>query len=63
VSTGFRNRFGFPKPDVVDRWRSVGATVLDTQESGAIGFTVGPAGVEAGPERWRHATRRYWHRR
>jgi competence protein ComEC len=63
LSTGFRNRFGFPKPDVVDRWRSVGATVLDTQESGAIGFTVGPAGVEAGPERWRHATRRYWHRR
>jgi competence protein ComEC len=63
LSTGFRNRFGFPKPDVVDRWRSVGATVLDTQESGAIGFTVGPTGVETGPERWRHATHRYWHRR
>ena len=63
LSSGFRNRFGFPKPDVVERWRSAGATVLDTQDTGAIGFTVGPDGVEAGPELWRQVTRRYWHRR
>jgi competence protein ComEC len=63
LSTGFRNRFGFPKPDVVDRWRSTGATVLDTQETGAISFFVGPRGIESGPELWRHLTRRYWRRR
>jgi competence protein ComEC len=63
LSTGFRNRFGFPKPDVVDRWRKAGATVLDTRDTGAITFAVGPAGIESGPELWRHSTRRHWRRR
>jgi competence protein ComEC len=63
VPAGFRNRFGFPKPDVVERWRRAGATVLDTQDAGAIGFTVGPGGIESGPELWRERTRRYWRRR
>jgi competence protein ComEC len=63
VPAGFRNRFGFPKPDVVERWRSAGATVLDTQDTGSISFTVGPSGIVSGPKVWRDLARRYWHRR
>ncbi len=33
---GYRNRFGFPKPDVVERYRSTGALDLDTATSGAV---------------------------
>ena len=36
VSAGFHNRWGFPKPDVVARWRSAGARVLTTALSGAV---------------------------
>jgi len=60
-STGYRNRFGFPKPDVVERWRARGAEVLDTQRAGAITLELGPAGVTGGPRRERSARRRYWH--
>lgn len=36
VSSGFANRFGHPKPQVVARWQDMGSEVLDTSESGAI---------------------------
>jgi len=37
VSVGARNRFGFPHPEAVARWRSSGAEVLRTDE-GAVRF-------------------------
>jgi competence protein ComEC len=36
VSAGFENRWGFPKAEVVARWESSGAKVLNTATSGAI---------------------------
>ncbi|HHH43625.1 MAG TPA: DNA internalization-related competence protein ComEC/Rec2 [Gammaproteobacteria bacterium] len=33
---GYRNRFGFPAPEVLARYRQLGAQVLDTARSGAI---------------------------
>lgn len=36
VSAGFRNRWGFPKEDVMQRWSGVGARVLNTATSGAV---------------------------
>jgi competence protein ComEC len=44
VSSGYRNRWGFPKREVVDRWRSAGAEVLDTGHSGAISLVLPAAG-------------------
>jgi competence protein ComEC len=44
VSCGRANRFGFPAPSVVDRWRAAGAEVLRTDEHGAITVVVGPDG-------------------
>jgi len=36
ISVGRKSRFGHPHKDVVDRWRSNGATVLTTGEYGTI---------------------------
>ncbi len=40
VGAGHGNRWDFPKPDVVRRWETAGATVLATGEQGAISVTV-----------------------
>ena len=61
VSAGFENRWGFPKDDVVERWRKAGATVLNTATSGAIHYRVcGGSGLHLLGEQ-RVVRRRYWH--
>jgi competence protein ComEC len=62
VSAGYRNRYGFPRQDVVRRWRSAGATVLNTTELGAIEFYLAADGAMATPVFHRMQRRRYWHR-
>ena len=46
VSAGFANRFGHPKRDVVSRWQSHGAEVLNTADSGAIRLWLGSRGLQ-----------------
>jgi len=43
-SAGFKNRWGFPKTDVMKRWLETGACLLSTAESGAIVFEVSETG-------------------
>ena len=63
VSAGFENRWGFPKDDVVERWRKAGATVLNTATSGAIHYRVcAETGLRLLGEQ-RVVKRRYWHDR
>ncbi|MBI3776530.1 MAG: DNA internalization-related competence protein ComEC/Rec2 [Gammaproteobacteria bacterium] len=57
---GYRNRFGFPKAKVVQRYRDVDARMLDSANAGAISFQIGVDGVSA-PVLFRTAARRYWH--
>jgi len=58
-SAGYRNRWDFPKADVVERWRSAGARTLSTIDSGAIGVRVDTAtGVQF--EQYRRKHRHYW---
>ena len=38
ASAGFRNRWGFPMPKVVQRWEAAGSRVLNTAHSGAVSF-------------------------
>ncbi len=45
ISCGVLNRFGFPDPRVVARWRAVGAAVLRTDEAGAITVAIAPGGA------------------
>jgi len=42
LSLGYRNRFGFPAPEVVDRYLAAGARVLRTDRSGAVSVDFGP---------------------
>jgi competence protein ComEC len=61
VSAGHRNRWGFPREDVVARWEESGAKVLNSAGSGAIEFELHPARPLAAPRLARHERRRVWH--
>jgi len=47
ISCGVANAFGFPSPDVVERWRKSGAEVARTDLEGAIEVTISPSGTLA----------------
>jgi competence protein ComEC len=58
VSAGFANRWGFPRPEVRERWEQGGAAVVVTGEAGAVSIELGPEGAAVSTERdGRH---RYW---
>jgi competence protein ComEC len=59
VSAGHANRWGFPRPEVRERWRENGATVVVTGDAGAVSVELGPTGVTVATERERR--HRYWH--
>jgi competence protein ComEC len=59
VSAGFANRWGLPRPDVVERWERAGATVLVTADTGALSFALGKHGLA--PMAERYGRKRYWH--
>lgn len=46
VSSGAGNRFGHPKPRVVQNWCGAGAEVVDTARSGAVRVWLGPQGLQ-----------------
>jgi competence protein ComEC len=59
-AVGYRNRFGFPRNEVVARYRAAGARVLDTAQSGAIQIRIN-TGRALSVSRHRVAARSYWH--
>jgi competence protein ComEC len=63
VSAGWHNQWGFPKPDVVERWRNVGAEVVSTADLGAIEVELCVHAEQAKITEWRDAARRPWHAR
>lgn len=58
---GYRNRYGFPRPEISTRYRQAGVHELESFQSGAISMTLGNGGLE--PQSWRNSARRYWHSR
>lgn len=60
VSAGWRNRWGFPKPDVVSRWSDADAQVVEVARSGATRFVLSPSGARTG--RGERAERPRWWR-
>lgn len=56
---GHRNRYGFPHPEVQQRYQGHGATMLSTAHSGAITFLMGQGELSA--DSYRVRARRYWH--
>lgn len=61
VSAGYRNRYGFPYPEVVKRWHSIGAVVMNTAILGAIEVEIGADGLISTPIFERLQQQRYWH--
>lgn len=59
VAAGFRNRFGHPKEDVLDRYRALGTRIYRTDLDGALLIEMNGEGVKI--ERYRARYRRYWH--
>jgi competence protein ComEC len=57
---GYRNRFGFPRPAVLQRYLRGGATLLDTAQSGAIQVRL-VAGQNLQAIAFRDRVPRYWH--
>ena len=62
VTSGYRNRFGHPRAEVMARYRAAGAQILRTDIDGAIVFMFA-AGVPAAPVTSRRSGIRYWHDR
>ena len=56
---GYRNRYGFPKQDIINRYRNSGASTLTTAAAGAIEVRFTESGVQIA--RYRQRQRRFWH--
>jgi competence protein ComEC len=60
VAAGYRNRFGHPRDDVLDRYRVLGSRIYRTDYDGALLLEVGGDGAIS-VQRYRAVSRRYWH--
>jgi competence protein ComEC len=60
-STGYRNRFGYPRRATVELYRTSGARVLNTARSGAITLRLENGAPNVVPETHRARARRHWH--
>ena len=58
MAIGYRNRFGHPRPEVVERYLDRDAQVIRTDQSGAVRLTLGAGEWRLRQERAR--SRRYW---
>ena len=61
ASAGFANRWGFPRPAIVERWQDSGARVLATGTSGAVSASVCAHGGIRDLRQNREAMQRFWH--
>ena len=59
MTAGYRNRFGHPKKEVLERYREIGSTIYRSDRDGAILIDFGRGGMVAGA--WRRKAPRYWH--
>lgn len=57
---GYRNRWGFPRPEVIGRYTGQGTELLDTAHDGAITVQLPNSGTMPPPQRHRNRVLRYW---
>jgi competence protein ComEC len=60
VSTGWRNRFGHPRPEVMQRYADAGVPVFNTAVDGAVQIDFPASAPSYVAARWRLLQRRYW---
>ncbi len=58
-ASGYRNRFGFPKKVIMERYRKRGIEPLVSSDSGAIHMIFNNMGLSV--TEWRETHRRFWH--
>ena len=58
--SGYRNRYGFPKAAVVERYSGMQAKMYETGLSGALMVTLSSGDEETVIRRFRDMRRRYW---
>jgi competence protein ComEC len=58
IAAGYRNRFGHPHGDVLERYERAGARVARTDRDGAVNVSLTANGIEVVSER--HRRGRYW---
>jgi competence protein ComEC len=58
-AVGYRNRFGHPREDVLERYRDAGSALVRTDTAGAVEMRFAPGTSQI--ERQRERARRYWH--
>jgi competence protein ComEC len=58
---GYRNRYGFPKAEIVQRYRDRHIQVFDTASHGALEIRLGEVGDLPQVRRYRQTAARYWH--
>jgi competence protein ComEC len=59
LPVGYRNRFGHPKEEVVERYRASGAQMLRTDNAGAVLVRIDGSGIDL--RAYRRIKRRYWY--
>jgi competence protein ComEC len=59
VQSGYLNRYGHPRPDVIARYEARDIAVLRNDREGAITVTLRADGVDV--DRYRQSHRRYWY--
>jgi competence protein ComEC len=59
IPTGYRNRFGFPKQDIMQRYEAHGVETLVSYLTGEISMNFSTAGLII--EKFRSKNRRFWH--
>ena len=57
-TVGYRNRFGHPKEEIVERYRAIGSELLRSDKDGAIMVEMDTQNVSV--ERYRKSHARYW---
>jgi competence protein ComEC len=57
-TVGYRNRFGHPRAEVLERYRAAGSSLLRTDESGALQMRFGAGSLQIAAQR--DSARRYW---
>ena len=60
-AVGYKNQFGFPKQDVLDRYKKRGITIYDTVSSGAIRFRLNGDNQQFRAKTFLDDDRYYWH--
>jgi competence protein ComEC len=61
-TVGYRNHYGHPKPEIVERYRRLGAALRRSDTDGALLFRF-EAGAGAEVQAWREVAPRYWRNR